>query len=48
MTLDVDLRYDTIQKMSGLGNAQLRSFAESRGDTGGVDSGAREYSVLTQ
>jgi hypothetical protein len=34
--------------MSGLGNAQLRSFAESRGDTGGAYSGASEDSVLTQ
>ena len=34
--------------MSGPGNAQLCSFGESRGYTGGAYSGAREDSVLTQ
>lgn len=48
MTMDVDLRYEIIQKMSGLGNSLLRSFVESRGDTGGACSGARQDSVLTQ
>jgi len=48
MTLDVELRYNIIQKMSGPGNAQLCSFGESRGDTVGAYSGAREDSVLTQ
>jgi hypothetical protein len=34
--------------MPGLGNAQLHTFVESRGDTGGAYSGAREDSVRTQ
>ena len=45
MTLELDCM---IKKKSGLGNAQLRCFVESRGESGGSYSGAHEDSVPTQ